>query len=121
MMRCGCGSIRSMAGGFSSTLPRGQRRCSCGPMCPQWTRWWRQDVPGVYRTQVNDVLLSALGRVLRRWTGRDRVLVDLEGHGREEIFEGVDLTRTVGWFTTMFPVVLDVPEDADWGGLLKAV
>ena len=42
------------------------------------------------------------------WTGRQRVLVDLEGHGREEIFPGVDLSRTVGWFTTMFPVALDL-------------
>ena len=49
------------------------------------TRALLHDVPGVYRTQVNDVLLAALARTLARWTGRDRVLVDLEGHGREEI------------------------------------
>ena len=42
-------------------------------------------MPGVYRTQVNDVLLSALGRVLADWAGTDRVTVALEGHGREEI------------------------------------
>ncbi|WP_277349876.1 condensation domain-containing protein, partial [Planosporangium thailandense] len=73
------------------------------------TRALLQDVPGVYRTRVNDVLLAALGRVLGAWTGRDRILVDLEGHGREEeLFDGVDLSRTVGWFTTMFPVALDV-------------
>ena len=65
-----------------------------------------QDVPGVYRTQVNDVLLAALSAVLGGWTGREQVLVDLEGHGREEIFDGVDLSRTVGWFTTLFPVTL---------------
>jgi non-ribosomal peptide synthase protein (TIGR01720 family) len=41
------------------------------------------------------------------WTKTDSLLVDLEGHGREEIFDGVDLSRTVGWFTTIFPVVLD--------------
>ncbi|WP_410581903.1 non-ribosomal peptide synthase/polyketide synthase [Amycolatopsis sp. lyj-108] len=76
-------------------------------------------VPDVYRTQVNDVLLTALGRVLADWTGRDRVLVDLEGHGREELFDGVDLSRTVGWFTTLFPVALDVPDD--WGTALKSV
>jgi amino acid adenylation domain-containing protein/non-ribosomal peptide synthase protein (TIGR01720 family) len=80
-----------------------------------------QDVPGVYRTQVNDVLLAALGRVLSGWTGRDRVLVDLEGHGREEIFDGVDLSRTVGWFTTIFPVALDMPAAQDWGSVLKSV
>ncbi|MCA1697124.1 MAG: condensation domain-containing protein, partial [Actinobacteria bacterium] len=52
---------------------------------PEETRALLQDVPGVYRTQVNDVLLSAVGRVLGRWTGRERVLVDLEGHGREDL------------------------------------
>ncbi|MFE4355605.1 non-ribosomal peptide synthase/polyketide synthase [Kitasatospora sp. NPDC056800] len=85
------------------------------------TRRLLQDVPEAYRTRVNDVLLCALGRVLARWTGRGRVLVALEGHGREEPFDGVDLSRTVGWFTTMYPVALDVPPDADPGTALKAV
>ncbi|MBE8520858.1 non-ribosomal peptide synthase/polyketide synthase [Amycolatopsis sp. H6(2020)] len=84
------------------------------------TRALLQDVPGVYRTQVNDVLLAALGGALRRWTGAERVLVDLEGHGREDLFDDVDLSRTVGWFTSMFPVALDVP-DAAVGDLLKSV
>ncbi|MCA1677375.1 MAG: condensation domain-containing protein, partial [Actinobacteria bacterium] len=78
-------------------------------------------VPGVYRTQVNDVLLSALGRVLGRWTGRDSVLVALEGHGREEILDRVDLSHTVGWFTTMFPVALEVSRTSGWGEILKSV
>ncbi|WP_452603487.1 amino acid adenylation domain-containing protein, partial [Saccharothrix hoggarensis] len=86
------------------------------------TRALLQDVPGVYRTQVNDVLLSALGRVLAEWTGRQRVVVDLEGHGREDLLDGVDLSRTVGWFTSIFPVALEVPvSDGDWGGTLKSV
>ncbi|WP_285742219.1 non-ribosomal peptide synthetase [Lentzea sp. NBRC 105346] len=79
-----------------------------------------RDVPPVYRTQINDVLLAALGCVLSGWTGDRRVTVALEGHGREELFAGVDLSRTVGWFTTMFPVVLDLPE-AGWGATLKSV
>ncbi|MFC9930075.1 non-ribosomal peptide synthase/polyketide synthase [Streptomyces sp. NPDC127190] len=82
-------------------------------------------VPGVYRTQVNDVLLSALGRVLADWAGTDRVTVALEGHGREEdLAEGADLSRTVGWFTTQYPVTLTVADGADgadWGATLKAV
>ncbi len=61
-----------------------------------------QRVPAAYRTQINDVLLAALGRVLRDWTG-DPVTVALEGHGREELFDDVDLSRTVGWFTTIHP------------------
>ncbi|MFJ8477263.1 non-ribosomal peptide synthase/polyketide synthase [Kitasatospora sp. NPDC094011] len=79
-----------------------------------------QDVPEAYRTRVNDVLLCALGRVLARWTGRDTAAVALEGHGREGLF-GLDLSRTVGWFTAMYPVVLDVPRTADTGTVLKAV
>ncbi|MGH3777951.1 MAG: non-ribosomal peptide synthase/polyketide synthase, partial [Pseudonocardiaceae bacterium] len=78
-------------------------------------------VPGVYRTQINDVLLSALGRVLSGWTGRERVLVTLEGHGREEILDGVDLSRSVGWFTTQFPVALTVPADPDWRTVVMSV
>jgi amino acid adenylation domain-containing protein/non-ribosomal peptide synthase protein (TIGR01720 family) len=78
-------------------------------------------VPDVYRTQVNDVLLSALGRVLARWTGHERVLVALEGHGREELFDDLDLSRTVGWFTAEFPVALTLPGTEDWGPTLKAV
>ncbi|MEU8827138.1 non-ribosomal peptide synthase/polyketide synthase [Streptomyces sp. NPDC048636] len=85
------------------------------------TRALLQDVPGVYRTRINDVLLCALGRVLGRWTGRDRVLVDLEAHGREEIFEGVDLSRTVGWFTSMFPVALEGSGEGSLADSLKAV
>ncbi|WP_079165662.1 non-ribosomal peptide synthetase [Streptomyces sp. NRRL S-31] len=85
------------------------------------TRRLLRDVPDVYRTRVNDVLLSALGRVLARWTGRDRVAVTLEGHGREELFEDTDLARTAGWFTAMYPVALDVPRDADTGTVLKTV
>ena len=88
---------------------------------PEQTRALLQDVPGVYRTQVNDVLLAALGVVLAGWTGRDRVLLDLEGHGREELFDGVDLSRTVGWFTTMFPVAVELTDPRDWETTLKSV
>ncbi|MFD3419449.1 non-ribosomal peptide synthetase [Streptomyces decoyicus] len=84
------------------------------------TRRLLQDVPDVYRTRINDVLLCALGRVLARWTGHDRVRIGLEGHGREEIFDDVDLSRTVGWFTTMFPVALDLPPHADLATALKS-
>ncbi|PWI10491.1 non-ribosomal peptide synthetase [Streptomyces sp. NWU339] len=85
------------------------------------TRRLLKDVPDAYRTRVNDVLLCALGRVLARWTEQDRVVIALEGHGREDLFDDVDLARTVGWFTTMFPVGLDVPRDADLETALKTV
>jgi amino acid adenylation domain-containing protein/non-ribosomal peptide synthase protein (TIGR01720 family) len=79
--------------------------------------------PAAYRTGINDVLLTALAWALSRWTGRSRISLNLEGHGREEIFDGADLSRTVGWFTTVFPVALDVPggEEPRWRDLIKSV
>ncbi|MGE8415760.1 MAG: amino acid adenylation domain-containing protein, partial [Pseudomonas sp.] len=65
-----------------------------------------QDAPAAYRTQINDLLLTALARVITRWTGDSSALVQLEGHGREELFDSIDLSRTVGWFTSVFPVKL---------------
>ncbi|HEY4460901.1 MAG TPA: amino acid adenylation domain-containing protein, partial [Pseudonocardiaceae bacterium] len=75
-------------------------------------------VPDVYRTRIDDVLLTALGRVLTGWTGRDRVLVELEGHGRDDVLDRVELSRTVGWFTNTYPVA--VTTAPDWGDALKA-
>ncbi|MFF4383569.1 non-ribosomal peptide synthase/polyketide synthase [Kitasatospora sp. NPDC001547] len=83
--------------------------------------------PAAYRTRVNDVLLAALALALARWSGRPRVALDLEGHGREDLLDGVDLSRTVGWFTTVHPVAFDVPDpadlgpDRDWRALVKTV
>jgi len=71
------------------------------------TRELLQALPVAYRTQINEVLLTALVRAVTAWTRGYSLLVDLEGHGREEILEGMDLSRTVGWFTTIFPVVLE--------------
>jgi non-ribosomal peptide synthase protein (TIGR01720 family) len=81
-----------------------------------------QEVPAAYRTQINDVLLTALVQALAPWTGTRSVVVDLEGHGREPIFEDIDLSRTVGWFTTIFPVYLQLEDGADDPGRhLKAI
>ncbi|MGI5506274.1 amino acid adenylation domain-containing protein [Lentzea sp. CA-135723] len=79
-----------------------------------------RDVPKAYRTQVNDVLLSALGTALTEWTGGRVAEIALEGHGREEIFPGADLSATVGWFTTLYPVSLTLP-GGGWGEVLKSV
>ncbi len=80
-----------------------------------------QDVPAAYQTQINDVLLTALVQAYKQWTGSSFLLVDLEGHGREEIFDDVDLSRTVGWFTTIFPVLLHLEANNNPGEALQAV
>ncbi len=77
-----------------------------------------QNAPATYRAQVQDVLLTALALALRSWAGAGRVLIDLEGHGRETPFAEVDLSRTVGWFTCLYPVAVDVGPSGDlWLGL----
>ncbi|MBI3789507.1 MAG: amino acid adenylation domain-containing protein [Gemmatimonadetes bacterium] len=63
-----------------------------------------QKVPAAFGTRINDALLAALDGALASWLGAGPVLVDLEGHGREDL--GLDLSRSIGWFTTIFPVRL---------------
>ncbi|MFB6596637.1 amino acid adenylation domain-containing protein [Streptomyces diastaticus] len=74
-----------------------------------------------YHTGVETLLAAACGRALARWTGRRRTLVAMEGHGREELFEDVDLTRTVGWFTSLYPVALSVGPEDGWDVTLPSV
>jgi len=85
----------------------------------QTTRQLLQDAPGAYRTQVNDLLLSALAQVIGAWSGRQDVLVQLEGHGREAVNDSLDLSRSVGWFTSLFPVRLSA--SADIGSSIKHI
>ncbi|SHM68904.1 non-ribosomal peptide synthase domain TIGR01720/amino acid adenylation domain-containing protein [Streptomyces yunnanensis] len=79
----------------------------------QWTQPLLTTVPTAFHAGVNDVLLTGLALAVAGWraerggAGGSAVLLDLEGHGREQIAENIDLSRTVGWFTSMYPVRLD--------------
>jgi len=84
------------------------------------TRALLQEVPRALRAQVNEALLAALARAFAEWTGEPRLLLDLEGHGREEVGD-LDVSRTAGWFTTLFPVLLDLGGAADAPAALRAV
>ncbi|MEL6350913.1 MAG: amino acid adenylation domain-containing protein [Cyanobacteria bacterium J06627_28] len=63
--------------------------------------------------RVDAVLLAALGQTLRQWGQQDKVIVDLEGHGRQVWDESLDLSRTVGWFTACYPFELSLPSGLD--------
>ncbi|MCR8574596.1 non-ribosomal peptide synthetase [Streptomyces sp. Isolate_219] len=69
-------------------------------------------VPAAFHANVNDVLLTGFALAVLEWRRRrgdhsaTGVLVDLEGHGREDILEGADLSATVGWFTSLYPALL---------------
>ncbi|MDM8548440.1 amino acid adenylation domain-containing protein [Desulfobacterales bacterium HSG2] len=73
-----------------------------------------------YHTEINDILLTALARAMKVWHGENRTLITLEGHGREAL-EGVDISRTVGWFTSIFPVILELPDSDDHGYQIKHI
>jgi non-ribosomal peptide synthase protein (TIGR01720 family) len=85
------------------------------------TRDLLQEVPEAYHTQINDVLLTALTRAFAQWTEVPTLLLDLEGHGREPLFEDVDVSRTVGWFTALFPVLLELETASYPGDSLKSI
>uniref|UniRef100_A0A173H0U4 L-cysteine--[L-cysteinyl-carrier protein] ligase n=1 Tax=Polyangium spumosum TaxID=889282 RepID=A0A173H0U4_9BACT len=90
-------------------------------LSPEETRTLIADALRPYNLGVQDVLLTALARTVARWTGSLDVWIDLEGHGREELFDDVDLSRTVGWFTSLFPVRLCLPDGDDLAAALVAV
>ncbi|HEV2846382.1 MAG TPA: condensation domain-containing protein, partial [Thermoanaerobaculia bacterium] len=82
-----------------------------------------QAVPSAYRSRIDDALLSALGRALSGWTGSPLLRVDLEGHGREPVFgdaDNLDVSRTVGWFTSLYPVVLGAGDAGPVEALVEA-
>ena len=74
-----------------------------------------------YRTQTADLLLTALSQTLSAWTGANAHSVHLEGHGREDLFESVDVSRTTGWFTSLYPVLLKTVTTASQADALKSV
>ena len=85
------------------------------------TRLLLQEVPQAYNTQINDILLTALVQAFGRWTGNYKLLLDMEGHGRENVIESVNLSRTVGWFTSIFPVFLTLENLHHPGECLKSI
>ncbi|CAC5339867.1 MULTISPECIES: non-ribosomal peptide synthetase [Planktothrix] len=85
------------------------------------TRLLLQDVPQAYNTQINDVLLTALVQAFARWTGFCDLVIDIEGHGRENVINSLSLSRTIGWFTSIFPVILTLKNIDHPGECLKSV
>ncbi len=80
-----------------------------------------REVPQVYHTQINEVLLAALAGTYQQWTGQRHLIVDVEGHGRESLSDDVLLTRTVGWFTSIYPLLLESEAGGDYVERLKSI
>ncbi|EMJ6443689.1 MULTISPECIES: non-ribosomal peptide synthetase [Bacillus] len=75
------------------------------------TNYILQKLPSEWGVHVNALLLTALSEALNGWTGRSEMLVDVEGHGRQIDIPNVDVTRTVGWFTTHTPIRLQLGQE----------
>ena len=73
-----------------------------------------------YRTQINELLLAGVCLGLRAWSGAAAVRLTLEGHGREDLFDALDTSQTVGWFTTTYPLALAC-DGADTGAVICQV
>jgi non-ribosomal peptide synthase protein (TIGR01720 family) len=96
---------------------------------PEATGALIHDVHQTYGTTVDDILLTGLVMAFERWTGRPELLVAMESHGREDASlasagngaAAADVTRTVGWFTAIYPVHLAIKPAAGPGEAIKAV
>jgi len=74
-----------------------------------------------YNTEINDILITALGMAINEWTGMEDILISLEGHGREPIMEDVIIDRTIGLFTSQFPVALNIKQPESISYKIKKV
>lgn len=89
----------------------------------EMTKALLHEVHKAYRTQIDDILLSALMLAYHDWTGQNSLMFHLEGHGRETLPVNIDVGKTVGWFTTFYPVYLHLPHhDIDtYGEVIKSI
>ncbi|NLD48471.1 MAG: amino acid adenylation domain-containing protein, partial [Clostridiaceae bacterium] len=79
------------------------------------------EVSSAYNTEINDLLLAALVKTINEWTENNRVAIAFEGHGREQLIEDLDISRTVGWFTSIYPVVFDIEKGEDESFTIKNI
>ncbi len=73
-----------------------------------------------YNTEINDILLAALAKTINNWANIYKVVIGLEGHGRENLFKHIDCSATVGWFTNLYPVCIETEEGMDFKSLIAS-
>ena len=80
----------------------------------------RRDANEAYHTNPMDLLICCLATTIANWTDQSEILIELESHGRSVTDATLDVSRTVGWFTSAFPIRLAV-DAADTGSTIKSV
>ncbi len=99
----------------SSVRPVHSRKTESISLSHDETKLLLEDVHQAYNTEMNDILLSSLTKTLFEWRQIRNIHIDLEGHGREPLNEEIDVSRTTGWFTSIFPFYLEFDPDIDIG------
>jgi non-ribosomal peptide synthase protein (TIGR01720 family) len=126
----GCGNRRNLAGAI-----RQRRRAPAGDYDPaekdlpatsrRWPSPAQRDAPCQHSAKglshADQRRAAAALAQASLWTGQQALLIDMEGHGREPVFDDVDLSRTVGWFTSVYPVLIDLGGTKGVGEALRSV
>lgn len=90
-------------------------------LAPALTAKLTSEAHEAYNTGIDDLLLAAFARSLPKWRGVERAMVMLEGHGRERAVADIGIGATVGWFTSLYPVVLGAPGGEEPGRQIKRI
>ncbi|HVR07721.1 MAG TPA: condensation domain-containing protein, partial [Thermoanaerobaculia bacterium] len=85
------------------------------------TRALLHEAQRAWGVQIDAFLLTSVLLAFVPWTGSRKLLIDLLGHGREALYDDVDLTRTAGWLNTIYPAFLELPPGDDRGAAVRAV
>ena len=80
-----------------------------------------QETQHAYNTKTDELLLAGLAKVLTNWAAGNACRIDVEGHGREEIDQNINLLRTMGWFTSLYPVTFHLPDRRENAQIIMAV
>jgi amino acid adenylation domain-containing protein/non-ribosomal peptide synthase protein (TIGR01720 family) len=117
--RCRPGVPDDVAGGGADTMATAE--VVQVALDPERTDALLRQVPRTARVQPHEVVLASVLLTLAEWTGRTEVGLVVEGHGREPVGAAPDLSRTVGWLTSLAPLVVRLPEAADAGAVIRVV
>lgn len=87
----------------------------------QETQQFLQQATKPYRNSPAELLLTAVAKAIAGMENQSQISINMEGHGREELFDDVDLSRTIGWFTSLFPLKIQAPASSDFEPWIMAV
>jgi len=102
--------VKPLASYFAATgsPAGGKSREAYLNLSEQHTQRLLNEANQAYGTEINDILIAAVALAVNAWTGAPKFLIEMEGHGREETAGEVNLSRTVGWCTALYPLEVEV-------------